>query len=77
MAAFTPDVLVVSLGVDTYEHDPISQFRLGPDDFTRMGVRLAGLGCPTLFVLEGGYAVEDLGVNAVNVLTGFEGDSPR
>jgi acetoin utilization deacetylase AcuC-like enzyme len=28
---------------------------------------------PTLFVFEGGYAVADVGVNAVNVLTGFEG----
>jgi acetoin utilization deacetylase AcuC-like enzyme len=71
VAAFTPDVLVVSLGVDTYEHDPISQFRLRTDDFTRIGARIAGVACPTLFVMEGGYAVEALGVNAVNVLTGF------
>jgi acetoin utilization deacetylase AcuC-like enzyme len=28
---------------------------------------------PTLFVMEGGYAVEAIGVNAVNVLEGFEG----
>ena len=27
---------------------------------------------PTLFVFEGGYAVAEVGVNAVNVLTGFE-----
>src|ERR1700680_4888564 len=27
---------------------------------------------PTLFVLEGGYAVGEIGVNVVNVLTGFE-----
>jgi acetoin utilization deacetylase AcuC-like enzyme len=71
VAAFTPDVLVVSLGVDTYEHDPISQFRLRTDDFTRIGARIADVACPTLFVMEGGYAVEALGVNAVNVLTGF------
>jgi acetoin utilization deacetylase AcuC-like enzyme len=70
--AFAPDVLVVSLGVDTYEHDPISRFRLRRDDFSRMGERIAALAFPTLFVMEGGYAVEDIGVNAVNVLTGFE-----
>jgi acetoin utilization deacetylase AcuC-like enzyme len=29
-------------------------------------------GLPTLFVMEGGYAVGDIGVNVVNVLTGFE-----
>ena len=32
----------------------------------------AVLGLPTLFVMEGGYAVEEIGVNVVNTLTGFE-----
>ena len=27
---------------------------------------------PTLFVMEGGYAVAEIGINTVNVLTGFE-----
>lgn len=67
--AFGPDVLVVSLGVDTYEHDPISRFRLRTDDFLRMGERIGALGRPTLVVMEGGYAVDDIGVNAVNVLS--------
>lgn len=66
------DVLVVSLGVDTFEEDPISKFKLKHDDYLRMGRMIAGLGLPTLFVMEGGYAVEALGVNAVNVLQGFE-----
>jgi acetoin utilization deacetylase AcuC-like enzyme len=38
-----------------------------------MGARIARLGKPTLFVMEGGYAVEEIGINAVNVLEGFEG----
>ncbi len=70
--AWAPDALVVSLGVDTYEHDPISQFRLTSADFPSLGRALATLRRPTLFVMEGGYAVDDLGVNAVGVLTGFE-----
>ncbi len=72
VAAWRPDAVVVSLGVDTYEHDPISHFRLTRDDFPRLGARIAALGRPTLFVMEGGYAVDDLGINAVAVLTGFE-----
>ena len=40
------------------------------------GARIAKLGLPTLFVMEGGYAVEQIGVNAVNVLQGFEGAEP-
>jgi acetoin utilization deacetylase AcuC-like enzyme len=65
------DALVVSLGVDAFEGDPISGFRLRSDDFLRIGEDLAGAGLPTLFVFEGGYAVDEVGVNAVNVLEGF------
>jgi len=70
-AEYGPDVVIVSLGVDTFKSDPISQFRLEEDDYLRMGERIAKLGRPTLFVMEGGYAVAELGVNAVNVLEGF------
>ncbi len=63
----------MSLGVDTYRNDPISQFKLDHEHFTRMGARIARLGLPTLFVMEGGYAVAEIGINAVNVLMGFEG----
>jgi acetoin utilization deacetylase AcuC-like enzyme len=67
------DALVVSLGLDTFAGDPISTFKLETDDFLRLGARLERLGCPTVFVLEGGYAAVELGKNAVNVLDGFEG----
>jgi len=70
--AYGADALVVSLGVDTFKDDPISHFVLESDDYPRIGARIARLGLPTLFVMEGGYAVEAIGVNAVNVLTGFE-----
>jgi len=73
VSAYAPDVLVVSLGVDTFEKDPISRFKLTTADYPKIGRRIAGLGLPTLFVMEGGYAVEEIGVNAVGVLTGFEG----
>ena len=33
IAAHAPDALVVSLGVDTFEHDPISHFRLRSPDY--------------------------------------------
>ena len=71
--AWGPDAIVVSLGVDTYEHDPISEFKLTKTDYPRIGEALAALGRPTVFVMEGGYAVDDIGVNAVSVLTGFLG----
>jgi len=73
---FRADALVVSLGVDTFAGDPISSFRLQSPDFSTYGRMIGACGLPTLFVLEGGYAVGEIGVNVVNVLTGFE-DAPR
>jgi acetoin utilization deacetylase AcuC-like enzyme len=69
---YAPDFLVVSLGVDTFETDPISFFKLRSDDFTTYGADIAQLKLPTLFVMEGGYDIAEIGVNAVNVLQGFE-----
>jgi len=71
IARFGADALVVSLGMDTFEGDPISGFKLKTDDYLRIGERLAKAGLPTVFIFEGGYAVEEVGVNAVNVLQGF------
>ena len=69
--AFGPDVLLVSLGLDTFENDPISDFKLKSADYLRMGEVIAKFGAPTLFVFEGGYDLESLAENTVNVLEGF------
>jgi acetoin utilization deacetylase AcuC-like enzyme len=69
---FGAEALVVSLGLDTFEDDPISTFALKSSNFIELGERLKELGLPTLFILEGGYAAKELGVNAGNVLAGFE-----
>ena len=66
------EVLVVSLGLDTFAEDPISTFSLQAADFERLGACLAQCGLPTVFVLEGGYAAEALGHNAQQVMAGFE-----
>ena len=68
---FGAQAVVVSLGLDTFEGDPISGFKLQSDDYLRVGEAIAGAGLPTVFVFEGGYAVNEVGVNAVNVLEGF------
>jgi len=72
IADYRPDTLLVSLGVDTFKEDPISQFKLESPDYNEIGRRIAGLGLPTHFVMEGGYAIDEIGVNTVNLLTGFE-----
>ncbi len=69
--AFGPDVLLISLGLDTFIDDPIARFRLTSDDYLRLGEAIAAFKLPTLFVFEGGYNVEKLGLNTVNVLEAF------
>ncbi len=69
--AHKPEALVVSLGVDTFENDPISFFRLKTDDFRDYGSRIGRLDLPTQFVMEGGYAVDEIGLNVVAVLGGY------
>jgi acetoin utilization deacetylase AcuC-like enzyme len=72
IASFAPQALVVSLGVDTHRDDPSGSFKLDSGDYLAVGRRLAAMGLPTLFVLEGGYALEVLGANVANVVAGFE-----
>jgi len=72
---FGAEALVISLGVDTFEKDPISSFKLTSEDFSRYGERLGRLGLPTLFCMEGGYGVKEIGLNVANVLSGFESAS--
>jgi acetoin utilization deacetylase AcuC-like enzyme len=72
IAAFGAQALVVSLGVDTFAGDPVAGFGLQSPDYFLIGEDLAAAGLPTAFVFEGGYAVAEIGVNAVNVLEGFQ-----
>lgn len=72
VARHSADALVVSLGLDMFAGDPISTFALLAGDFSRLGARLALLGLPTVFILEGGYAAAELGTNAAHVLDAFE-----
>ncbi len=71
IAAYGPDAIVVSLGLDTFEGDPLGAFRLTSNDFVSAGAALARLNVPTLFVFEGGYAVDALGDNAAAFFEGF------
>ena len=73
VADFAPQALVVPLGLDTFEGDPISGFKLRSADYLQLGRAIAQLGLPTVLTFEGGYAVAEVGVNTVNVLEGLRG----
>jgi acetoin utilization deacetylase AcuC-like enzyme len=63
--------LVIALGVDTYDGDPISRFKLRTSDYTAIAQRLRALKLPTVIVQEGGYRLETLGRNVVAFLEPF------
>jgi acetoin utilization deacetylase AcuC-like enzyme len=73
IAAFQPDALVVSLGVDAHEDDPTAGLAVTFDGFRRIGARLAALGLPTVLVQEGGYNIDTIAGCVASALAGFEG----
>ncbi|MCS6886660.1 MAG: histone deacetylase family protein [Chloroflexus sp.] len=70
IADYGPRYLVVSAGFDTFHADPLGDFELTTAAYTAIGAAIARLGLPTLFVQEGGYAIEALGANVVALLHG-------
>lgn len=69
--AFDPALVVVSLGVDTFHTDPISDLALTQDGFERCGRAVATLGRPTVVLLEGGYDLAAVGENVRRWLIGL------
>jgi len=68
--AFQPGALVVALGLDAAEHDPLAGFSVATEGFRRIGAAIARL--PTVLVQEGGYLSDILGTNLTAVLAGFQ-----
>lgn len=76
---FAADLVLVSLGLDTWHMDPVAGFGglKSLETYWRMGevIRTAAAtrGRPVLFVQEGGYWIGLLGNMVQNVLDGFLG----
>ena len=56
VAAFNPDLILVSAGFDAYARDPITEMTLEAVDFATLGQWLRETGLPAAAVLEGGYS---------------------
>jgi len=63
--------LVVALGLDTTKGDPTGSWPYRAADFKAMGALIAHIRRPTVFVQEGGYRIQNLGVNARQFFEGF------
>lgn len=73
IGARAPAFIVVSLGVDTCEEDPLGDFALPRAAFTEIGRLLGTPGRPVLVVQEGGYSLDALGECVERVLSGLSG----
>lgn len=69
---FQPAALVVALGLDASESDPLQGLKVTAAGFHAMAGKIAQLGLPTVLIQEGGYLSDDLGHNLVQFLAGFE-----
>jgi acetoin utilization deacetylase AcuC-like enzyme len=68
---FDPWALVIAVGFDTFDGDPICKFDLNTADYAVVAQRLRLLNLPTVLVQEGGYNTEALGQNVVAFLRPF------
>jgi len=68
---FKPDALVVPLGFDASEHEPLGALKVTEDGFARAGAMIGGLKIPTAITQEGGYNVEKIGTLLERFLTGW------
>jgi acetoin utilization deacetylase AcuC-like enzyme len=71
IAAFEPGVVIVSLGVDTFHNDPISDLAVTTEGFREQGELVAQLALPTVILQEGGYDVDAIGDNVRAFLLGI------
>ncbi len=72
MEAFSPDALVIALGLDASKDDPFAGFAVTTEGFARIGEAIgAGARLPTVMVQEGGYPSPSLGDNLAAFLSGY------
>jgi len=70
VAAFAPDApIILSLGFDTFERDPIGDLALRTLDYHEIGAMVGAMGARVVALQEGGYAVDAIGANALAFLT--------
>ena len=75
IGSFGPDApLVLSLGFDTFERDPIGDLALRTPDYGELARMVGASGLPIVALQEGGYAIDAIGANARAFLRGLRGE---
>ncbi|SDE81628.1 histone deacetylase family protein [Limimaricola pyoseonensis] len=76
IAEFAPGALVVSLGLDAHENDPLRGLAVTTEGFRDAGRLIADAGLPSVLIQEGGYLSPDLTDNLAAYLGGALGRAP-
>jgi acetoin utilization deacetylase AcuC-like enzyme len=71
VAAFAPDLVLVSAGFDAHEDDPLADMRVTEHGFRELARRCQALGDRVSAVLEGGYELDTLPRLVDAALDGF------
>ncbi len=71
IADFAPGALVLALGLDAHEADPLAGGAVTTAGFAAMAKIIAGIDLPTVIVQEGGYLTPMLEDNLATFLTAF------
>jgi acetoin utilization deacetylase AcuC-like enzyme len=69
---FKPGALVLALGLDAHEADPLAGGAVTTQGFAEMARMIAQLGLPTVITQEGGYLTEHLSGNLTSFMDGFQ-----
>lgn len=71
IAEFAPAALVVALGLDASEHDPLGVLKVTLDGYAAAGRAIARARLPTVMIQEGGYLCPALPLNLIAFLRQF------
>jgi acetoin utilization deacetylase AcuC-like enzyme len=75
LQSYRPLFLIVSLGFDTFEHDPLGAFKIKTEHYEAIAHEVRGAeglrNVPALLLLEGGYVLKALGANVLSFLRGW------
>lgn len=72
IAKFGATAVVIALGLDAHEKDPLLGGAVTTDGFSNIAQRIAELALPTAIIQEGGYLTDHLGENLASFLSGYE-----
>jgi len=71
ISIFGANVIVVALGLDAYENDPLKGLSITTAGFAKIATTIAQCGMPLLMVQEGGYLSPELGENLQSFFSGL------